>query len=103
LAKQPGLDVAIRPVRMNLSYSSEFDGTSSPEAYERLLLDVMIGDHTLFISDKYLQLSWEFIQGILNEWQNDPAIPMDVYPAGGWGPESADRIVKAYGRQWRNP
>jgi len=103
LAKQPGLDVAIRPVKMNLSYASEFDGASSPESYERLLLDVMIGDHTLFISDEYLKLSWQVIQAVLDEWRDDPGVPMDVYPAGGWGPESADQLVRAFGRSWRNP
>jgi glucose-6-phosphate 1-dehydrogenase len=103
LAKQPGLDVAIRPVKMNLSYASEFDGASSPESYERLLLDVMIDDHTLFISDEYLQLSWQVIQAVLDEWRDDPEVPMDVYTAGKWGPESADQLVRAFGRSWRNP
>ncbi|MGH7905739.1 MAG: glucose-6-phosphate dehydrogenase [Candidatus Binataceae bacterium] len=103
LAKSPGLDVSIRPVRMNLHYESEFEGKPSPDAYERLLLDIMTGDHTLFISSEYVRLSWQYIQTILDEWKNDSKIPMDVYPAGGWGPESANHLIAADHRQWRNP
>jgi glucose-6-phosphate 1-dehydrogenase len=102
LAKEPGLDLAIRPVGMNLSYEREFSDPS-PDAYERLLLDVMIGDHTLFISGEFVRLSWQFLQPILDEWRDDPAIPMEVYPAGGWGPDGAEALIKADGRKWRNP
>jgi glucose-6-phosphate 1-dehydrogenase len=101
LAKQPGLDVTIRPVSMNLSYENEFSGPS-PDAYERLLLDVMIGDHTLFISGEFVRLSWQLLQPILDEWRDDSAIPMEVYPAGGWGPDGAEALIRADGRSWKN-
>jgi glucose-6-phosphate 1-dehydrogenase len=102
LAKQPGLDVAIRPVRMNLRYESEFTGPS-PDAYERLLLDVMAGDHTLFVSASFVEKSWGFVQSILDQWRGDPAIPMHEYPAGTLGPEAADHLMRADGRAWKNP
>jgi glucose-6-phosphate 1-dehydrogenase len=70
LAKQPGLDLTIRPVRMNLRYESEFTGPS-PDAYERLLLDVMAGDHTLFVSAAFVEKSWEFVGSILDQWRED--------------------------------
>jgi glucose-6-phosphate 1-dehydrogenase len=102
LAKQPGLDLAIRPVRMNLRYESEFTGPS-PDAYERLLLDVMEGDHTLFVSAAFVEKSWEFVQSILDQWQGDPTIPLFQYPAGSIGPEEADGLLAADGRKWLDP
>lgn len=102
LAKQPGLDIAIRPVRMNLRYDSEFSGPS-PEAYERLLLDVMSGDRTLFVSASFVEKSWEFVQSILDQWRDDPAIPMYEYAAGMRGPEAADKLIRSDGREWLDP
>ncbi len=102
MAKRPGLDVAISPVRMNLSYASEFNARS-PDAYERLLLDVMAGDRTLFIGGEFVEKSWEFAQGILDAWENDPSIPLHEYPAGSWGPSAADALVHQDHRAWRAP
>jgi glucose-6-phosphate 1-dehydrogenase len=102
LSKQPGLDIAIRPVQMNLRYDSEFAGPS-PEAYERLLLDVMSGDHTLFVSAPFVEKSWEFVQSILDQWRDDPAIPMHEYKAGSRGPKAADKLIQADGREWLDP
>jgi glucose-6-phosphate 1-dehydrogenase len=101
LAKQPGLDVVLQPVRMNLRYQSEFAG-ESPEAYERLLLDVMAGDHTLFVSAPFVEKSWEFVQSILDQWRQDTTIPIHDYPAGSFGPSAADALIAADGRAWRN-
>ena len=102
LAKRPGLDLSIQPVRMNLQYSAEFDG-ASPDAYERLLLDVMAGDHTLFLGARFVHRSWEFVQGILDQWQDDPAMPLAPYAAGTWGPKAADELIRADGREWFTP
>ena len=102
LAKQPGLDLTIRPVRMNLRYESEF-AEDAPDAYERLLLDVMSGDHTLFVSAAFVEKSWEFAQSILDQWRDDPTIPIHEYPAGSLGPEAVEQLIRADGRQWRNP
>jgi glucose-6-phosphate 1-dehydrogenase len=101
LAKQPGLDIAIRPVRMNLSYEKEFS-ENSPDAYERLLLEVMTGDRTLFVSASFVEKSWEFVQSILDQWQN-AAFPMHEYAAGTIGPKAAEDLIKADGREWLNP
>ncbi len=102
MAKQPGLDLALKPVRMNLRYQSEFDG-SSPDAYERLLLDVMGGDHTLFVSADFVAKSWEFVQSILDQWSADATIPLHEYTAGGFGPDAADVMIRNDGRAWHNP
>jgi glucose-6-phosphate 1-dehydrogenase len=102
LAKQPGLDLTLRPVQMNLRYQSEFTGPS-PDAYERLLLDVMGGDHTLFVSSEFVEKSWQFVQSILDQWTNDPSIPLYEYPAGSFGPDAADVMIREAGRAWRNP
>jgi len=102
LAKRPGLDISIQPVRMDLSYAAEF-GNDSPDAYERLLLDVMAGDHTLFLGSRFVQRSWEFVQGILDRWQADPGIPLEPYAAGSWGPKAAEDLIRADGREWYEP
>jgi glucose-6-phosphate 1-dehydrogenase len=99
LAKQPGLGVTIRPVRMNLRYQSEFHAPM-PDAYERLLLDVMVGDHTLFVSAPFVEHSWTFVQSILDQWASDDSIPLHEYPAGTMGPDAADSLMKGDGRQW---
>jgi glucose-6-phosphate 1-dehydrogenase len=101
LAKQPGLDIAIRPVRMNLSYEKEF-AENSPDAYERLLLEVMTGDRTLFVSAEFVEKSWEFVQSILDQWR-DKSFPMHQYAAGSIGPKAAEDLIKADGREWLNP
>jgi glucose-6-phosphate 1-dehydrogenase len=92
IAKQPGLD---------LSYANEF-GDPSPDAYERLLIDVMTGDHTLFPTGAFVQKSWEFVQGILDAWDDPKLAPIEEYPAGGWGPDGADRLIRSIGRNWMN-
>jgi glucose-6-phosphate 1-dehydrogenase len=101
LAKQPGLDIAIRPVNMNLSYESEFS-ENSPDAYERLLLEVMTGDRTLFVSASFVEKSWEFVQSVLDQWR-DRSFPMHEYAAGSFGPKAADDLIKADGREWLDP
>jgi glucose-6-phosphate 1-dehydrogenase len=103
MAKRPGLGVAISPVRMNLHYEAEFGKDVSPDAYERLLLDVMAGDSTLFPSDSFVHKSWEFIQGILDAWKDDTRVPMREYRAGSWGPQDADRLIRAHGFEWLDP
>ncbi len=102
MAKRPGLDLTMSQVKMNLHYTSEF-GEPSPEAYERLLLDVMAGDHTLFIAEQQVEKSWQFLQPVLDAWQNDRSIPLAEYPAAGWGPKEADDLIGADGRTWRVP
>jgi glucose-6-phosphate 1-dehydrogenase len=103
MTKRPGLDLVLQPVRMNLSYNTAFGSGASPEGYERLLLDVMDGDHTLFISAQFVEKSWEFVQGILDSWNNDARVPMVEYAAGSWGPKAADALIQTAGRRWHEP
>ena len=97
ISKHPGLDLGLQRVRMNLSYSAEFGSDSSPDAYERLLLDVMEGDHTLFPSADYVRSSWEFVDGILMH-AGRLADPIEEYP-GELDPH-ADRLIGLIGRRW---
>ncbi len=103
MAKRPGLGLAISPVRMNLHYEGEFGKGSSPDAYERLLLDVMAGDSTLFPSDDFVRTSWGIVQQILDAWKDDRRVPMREYPAGSWGPDAAEQLIRADGFEWLDP
>jgi glucose-6-phosphate 1-dehydrogenase len=103
MTKRPGLDLVLQPVRMNLSYQAAFGAGASPDGYERLLLDVMDGDHTLFISAPFVEKSWEFVQGILDSWKDGAHVPIVEYPAGGWGPKEADDLIRSVGRVWHEP
>src|SRR5262249_19841892 len=100
-SKIPGADVRVYPVKMDFQYSATF-GSASPEAYERLLLDVMAGDQTLFMRRDAVEASWRWITPILERWAGAEA-PLATYPAGDWGPPEADRLVQSAGRRWRNP
>ena len=103
MAKRPGLDLVLRPVRMDLSYEDAFGDGASPDAYERLLLDVMDGDHTLFPSGLFVEKSWEFVQSILDSWSDGARVPMGSYPAGSWGPPAAEELIRSAGRVWHEP
>jgi glucose-6-phosphate 1-dehydrogenase len=85
---------------MDFRFGSEFGG-ASPEAYERLLLDTMIGDATLFIRHDEAEQSWIFFDPILNAWKEEGPKYIPAYPAGTWGPREADQLMMRDGRQWR--
>jgi glucose-6-phosphate 1-dehydrogenase len=99
-SKVPGARLNIQPVEMDFDYC-RFFGTSSPEAYERLLLDVMAGDATLFMRRDSVEASWRWISPILERWAGQTSAPLPTYAAGSWGPAEADRLVEATGRRWR--
>ncbi|MCS6885572.1 MAG: glucose-6-phosphate dehydrogenase [Acidobacteriota bacterium] len=101
-AKLPGQAVHIRDVNMDFQYGTQF-GRHSPEAYERLLLDCMLGDPTLFARRDMVEKSWELLMPILDVWAADkPKFPN--YEAGSWGPAAADEfLAKDGGRRWRRP
>jgi glucose-6-phosphate 1-dehydrogenase len=86
---------------MDFRYGSTF-GASTPEAYERLLLDVMAGDPSLFMRRDAVEAAWRWVMPILNRWAADGARPMPTYPAGDWGPPEADRLIESTGRRWRS-
>jgi len=98
-SKIPGPRVRIYPVKMDFHYGSTFGG-SSPEAYERLLLDVMAGDPTLFMRRDAVEAAWRWVTPILERWATTPG-PLPTYAAGSWGPPEADRLIESTGRQWR--
>jgi glucose-6-phosphate 1-dehydrogenase len=99
-SKLPGPRVRIFPVKMEFNYSEGF-GSNTPEAYERLVLDVMAGDATLFMRRDAVEASWQFVMPILEHWAQSRARYLPEYRAGTWGPLEADRLIEAAGRQWR--
>lgn len=100
-AKVPGPAVELRPVEMDFSYGGSFS-VSSPEAYERLLLDALAGDSTLFARWDEVERAWVILQGLIDHWDESEEGP-DSYPAGTWGPPSADALIRRDGRTWRTP
>lgn len=101
-AKIPGLETRTQPVKMSFRYSTTF-GSNTPEAYERLVLDAMIGDGTLFIRGDEAEASWKLYTPVLQHWEAEARKGMDSYAAGSWGPESADALLAAGKHVWRQP
>jgi glucose-6-phosphate 1-dehydrogenase len=101
-AKIPGLETRTQPVKMHFRYATTF-GSNTPEAYERLVLDAMVGDGTLFIRGDETEASWRLITPVLDRWQAQPREGLDSYPAGSWGPKSAEALPAARGHEWRKP
>ena len=100
-AKVPGTSFRIEPVKMDFHYGTSF-GKPSPEAYERLLLDAMSGDATLFARSDEVEEAWAFIDPIEEAWHAKKDAPeLYFYPAGSWGPEAADNLLTRDGRAWR--
>jgi glucose-6-phosphate 1-dehydrogenase len=100
-AKMPGTSFRIEPVKMDFHYGTSF-GKASPEAYERLLLDAMSGDATLFARRDEVEEAWAFIDIIEKAWAEKKNAPeLYFYPAGSWGPEQADELLARDGRAWR--
>jgi glucose-6-phosphate 1-dehydrogenase len=98
-AKVPGQGMSIRTVHMDFLYGSQFrDGI--PEAYERLILDAMLGDATLFTRSDEIEEQWALVDAMVAAWQRDRAA-FPNYPAGSWGPPSADDLIHRDGRSWR--
>ena len=101
-AKVPGTEMQIRSVNMDFFYGSS-GFREQPEAYERLLLDCMLGDSTLFTRRDEVEAAWTFIQGILDSWKNEPPETIQTYESGSWGPQAADEFIWRDGRRWRRP
>ena len=100
--KVPGTTVAVRPVRMNFTYDAEF-GAYTPEAYERLLLEAMAGDATLFIRRDEVETAWRIVDGIRQAWAEKPLSNREFYAAGTWGPVAADDLLAQAGHAWVEP
>lgn len=97
LAKKPGFNDNLEPVFMSFSYNS-FD-TKEPDAYQRVLVDAMRGDQSLFATSDEVIACWELLQPVLNYWQSSNE-PPEVYPTGSWGPKAAEEMAANYGSEW---
>ena len=100
-AKVPGQAFRVRSVSMDFSYGAAFL-EETPDAYERLLLDAMVGDPTLFIRTDEVEQAWRIVDPLLEAWE-DPQLALAHYPAGSWGPKEADRLLLQDGHRWRSP
>jgi len=100
--KVPGMSLGVRPVRMHFSYDAEF-GAYTPEAYERLLLEAIAGDATLFIRRDEVETAWQIVDSIRTGWGNKPLTNREFYAAGTWGPIAADDLLAQSGHAWHEP
>lgn len=98
--KIPGPGIPIQPVKMDFRYGSYF-GMETPEAYERLICDCILGDSTLFAREDEVFNSWRFFTPILDAWAKNKPSNFPNYPAGSWGPLEADQMIAKDGRKWR--
>jgi len=101
-AKQPGAKLCVGDLTLHFNYAEAFGG-EVPDAYERLLLDALVGDQTLFIRNDAIEVAWALVTPCLEAWERDEpsAGALHTYPAGSWGPEAADELIRKDGRTWR--
>jgi len=100
--KVPGMSLGVRPVRMHFSYDAEF-GAYTPEAYERLLLEAIAGDATLFIRRDEVETAWQIVDSIRKGWFGKSLTNREFYAAGTWGPIAADDLLAQLGHAWHEP
>ena len=101
-AKLPGPELRIQPVEMDFDYGKAFGG-EPPEAYERLLLDAMKGDATLYARGEWVDIAWELLEPVLKAWASGDPRTFPNYEAGTWGPPEADTLLERDGRSWHSP
>ncbi len=99
-AKVPGNEMRVEPVEMKFNYAEAFGG-EPPEAYERLLLDCLTGDATLFTRSDEVETAWQITEGIINAWEEQKLNNLPVYEAGTQGPHRANDFIQADNRHWR--
>ena len=99
--KLPGAGFNVKDVNMDFHYS-ELNNTYLPSAYERLLLDAMLGDATLYSRGDAVEAAWKFVDPILKAWKEQPCIKVHGYPAGTWGPDVSDKLIEGT-QTWRYP
>lgn len=100
-SKVPGLETRTQPVKMHFRYATTF-GSNTPEAYERLILDCMVGDSTLFIRGDETEASWKLITPVLDHWKECGQRGLAQYAAGTWGPLESERMLWRRRHQWRS-
>ena len=99
-AKVPGLGIDVRNVTMDFTYGSAFQ-TDSPDAYETLILDALLGDASLFTRADEVEQAWSIVDPIITTWSEEAAPDFPSYEAGTWGPEASDDLLAREGRRWR--
>ncbi|HCB49622.1 MAG TPA: glucose-6-phosphate dehydrogenase [Chloroflexi bacterium] len=99
-AKEPDTTADMRTVAMNFQYADSFGAMSIPDAYERLLLDILKGDPSLFTRGDAIELAWGLVDNILEGWQLESAPPLKIYEPGTWGPEASDKLIQHDGYNW---
>ncbi len=100
--KTPGAGFKVQAVNMDFHYS-DLSHQRIPSAYERLIYDSMKGDATLFARTEEVIEAWKFLSPVIDCWKNDKDVPLHGYPAGTWGPETADDLIEDKEMSWRNP
>ena len=98
--KVPGAGMRTRPVDMSFHFAPTFGEKALPEAYERLLLDAMLGDASLFARADEIEYSWRIMDSIIEGWEAGDGPPLAFYEPGSWGPVEADRLLEANHRNW---
>jgi glucose-6-phosphate 1-dehydrogenase len=98
-AKKPGLDMLLNTIDMVFDYNSTYS-SYTPEAYETLLLDTMLGDQTLFMRGDQVEAAWDLLEPILHTWTHKSSLNFPNYEAGSWGPELAEALIAADGFHW---
>jgi len=99
-AKVPDTAAEMREVKMNFDYTDTFDELAIPDAYERLLVDVLKGDASLFTRGDAIELAWKLVDKILETWESDNPPPLHIYEMGSWGPEAAEKLIDHDGYVW---
>jgi glucose-6-phosphate 1-dehydrogenase len=99
-SKVPGAAIQVRPVNMDFRYGTSF-GVPAPEAYERLILDCMLGEAALFTRDDEVEAAWTFVNRLLDGFARSPVKRLPAYEAGTWGPAEAHAFIERDGRRWR--
>jgi glucose-6-phosphate 1-dehydrogenase len=102
VAKIPGTTMQLRTVRMDFAYGAAFGGAGA-DAYERLIVDAMNGDQTLFARRDEVETAWNLIDPIEQAWLAEELTHLPLYEAGTWGPDKADLLIERDGRSWRRP
>ena len=98
-AKKPGLKMTLKPVEMDFNYDEAYN-KETPEAYETLLLDVMLGESALFMRDDQVEAAWEIVMPLLKHWESTKAESFPNYENGTWGPKESNELLEKDGRKW---
>jgi glucose-6-phosphate 1-dehydrogenase len=100
-AKVPDSDDVMRAVDMDFHYRDSFNGTVLPDAYERLLLEALQGDASLFNRSDAIESSWKLVDPVIQGWETKNTPPLKLYKPGTWGPADAKKLLDRDGRHWR--